>query len=149
MEPLAKDVGLWVLILIALVPAVDKIVGWLRTAPQERKITFTDQYATTSELKRVEGDLSTQIHKIDTDLRSLKETINVNGEERRVRIEAKVEEAKRENRVATEKLTVELHLLARELASLQTVSQTHSQKLVMVDSKLDRMIERLNGNSHA
>jgi hypothetical protein len=149
MEPLAKDVGIWVLILIALVPAVDKVMGWLRTSPQKREVSFADQYATTSELKRVENDLSTQIHKIDTDLRNLKESINTNGEERRVRIEAKVEEAKRETRVANEKLTVELHLLARELASLQTVSQTHGQKLVMVDSKLDRMMERINGNHHA
>lgn len=139
MSPSPQDLGLWVLISIVLIPAVDTVKRWFAGAKAERRIVSIDQeYATAAELSRVEEDLAGRIANVDGDVRALKESIQRNGEERRVRIEGKVEEARQEAREGIEAVAEQLHALAIQVGKVETTAQTTNQSVSLLSEKIDR-----------
>ena len=87
-----------------------------RRDAQRRQVSFETEFASRGELQEVKQ----QIHELDGDLRSLKQSIHDSGEDRRIRIEAKMESLR-------EELGEKLHAVSMSVQELAvSASAMHS-----------------------
>lgn len=143
--PSAEQFGIWILVAIALVPAANVIVGWFRGAPK-REVSFTANYASAEALGQVEGELHQRIDQVDTDVKALKDSIIKNGEDRRIRIEGKVEAARLEAWNGHQGLADRISAVAIQVGKVEShlaeSTTTVNAQVILLSQKLDRFIER-------
>lgn len=132
----AEQVGMFVLAVIFLLPSINIIIGWARhRGAVERTVKFPPEYATTDQL----GELEDRIDMVDTEVRAMKESIVENGETRREKIEAKVEEARAETRRAAEELHKEIAQVSRNVAALESETRLLNQNLMKFEGNERRL----------
>lgn len=152
MEPVKPDPHfLWQLIVTSafLAGLLVNVLTLLKTRQvQRREISFADNFATQAQLLEVAEDLE----RVDRDVKSLKESIVVNGEERRVRIEAKVEAARHDAWEGQQALHGRITEVSVQLSEVSgRLDETHkatNQQLVLLATKLDRFLEREADRHH-
>jgi chromosome segregation ATPase len=139
MSPSPEQVGVWVLVAIALLPTIKMIVEWSRGGKQKREVSFETEYATAAALENVQRELGTEIERVDNDVKSLKQSIQENGERRRAAIEAKVEDARKEARQEVAGLHEKINKVDRAVAGVQASHDMQRQVLAQISNKLDQV----------
>jgi hypothetical protein len=135
--PTAEQVGIFVLVAIALIPALSQLAGWFGFK-QRREVSFQAEFATAAELSDVKKDLTEEIERVDNDVQALRSSIVENGEKRRIAIESKVEDARREARTEAAALHEKVNKVDRAVAGVQTSQELQRQMLAQISAKLDR-----------
>jgi hypothetical protein len=139
MNPSPTEYGLWYLIASSFISTIGSgvlIYTSLRT--QRRSVSLQENFATTTELKRVEQ----RVDGVDGDLKALKESIVANGEVRRKSIEAKVEAVRLEVKEDVSELHEKVNAIGGQVAAVQTKCDLTNQNIVALSGQFTRMLER-------
>lgn len=125
--------GMVITALCTLLGLAVHVVALLRAGKtQRREVSMMESFATVTQIK----ELADRIGMAERSVLDLKESIHRNGEERRVRIELKVEEAKTEARNEAKEIRSDLSALMVTMSSIKTTSDdTHNRlQLLMLNS---------------
>jgi biopolymer transport protein ExbB/TolQ len=105
---------------------------------QEREVSFKTVFATKESVDEVRNE----VREVKSDVVTLRQDIVQNGEDRRIRIESKVEDSRKETREATAKLGTEINEVKTDLAKLSGETEMINQNLVHLTSSVNKIADR-------
>jgi hypothetical protein len=110
--------------------------------PQKRNVALMENYATVTQLDKVEEELATRIEGVDADVQALKGEIVRNGEVRKASIEGKVEALRQEVKGDITQLHEKINDVNAKLAAQGERSELNTATMARMEGQIMKLVEK-------